>query len=141
MNAQVVTMEPVTEASRLDILALSLENAKAIEKRARNDRLAAEQALIEEIGVKEEGTTSVKTDFYTIKTVGKITRTLNAKKLAELNAKHPELHKRFTRVKTELDTSAYKKLAVEDPTVYYYAAACVSAKPAKASVSVERIVS
>ena len=117
----------------LDELAYELEKCKAAEKAARIERIKAENALIEAVGLKEEGTTTTKTGWYRISTVAKLNRKLIAEDIPD------KLYHAITRVKHELDVTALKKLASSHPEQYREACRFIATTPAKPSVKIERI--
>lgn len=118
----------------IDELAYALEKAKAAEAAARAERLKAEKALIDVVGLEDEGTRTVKTIWYKISTTAKVTRKLLAP------AEFPDkIYHQIIRVRHELDVTRFKKLALADPRAYAIACTAVEAKPAKAEVKVERI--
>ena len=117
----------------LDELAYELEKCKAAEEAARIERIKAENALIEAVGLKEDGTTTTKTDWYRISTVAKLNRKLIAEDIPD------KLYHAITRVKHELDVTALKKLATSHPEQYREACRFIATTPAKPSVKIERI--
>ena len=122
----------MSEPTKIDLAAYALQQAKQSEEQAREARIAAEQHLIDLVGLKEEGTTTVKTDFYKASTTGKLNRKLNA------TADMPdELYHEITRVKHELDVVKLKKLATENPIRYQEACKWIVSTPAKPSAKVE----
>jgi hypothetical protein len=124
----------MSEHNPLDELAYQLEERKAAEAQARAERIKAEEALIEQIGLEDEGTRTVKTPWYKISTTAKLSRKLNAPSGCPDKVYHA-----IVRIKHELDVSAFKKLATNDPDAYRIACQAVETKPAKPEVKVERI--
>lgn len=122
----------MTEPTKIDIAAYALQQAKQSEDEAREARIAAEQHLIDLVGLKEEGTTTVKTDFYKVSTTGKLTRAVDPK-----SPMSNEVWKMISRVKSELDVKALKALATSNPAAYQEACKGLITKPAKASAKVE----
>lgn len=119
----------------LDTLAFALEEAKRKENEARDERIKAEQALIETVGIKEDGTTTTKTNWYKVSTIGKLNRKLVA------TADMPdELYHAITRVKHELDVTALKKLATANPDQYREACRFIETSQAKPTVKIERLI-
>ena len=68
-----------TEA--LDDAAIRWSRAKAAEQAANKERLAVEAEIAKLVGVAEEGTTTAETAAFKIKTVGKLTRSLDSEGL------------------------------------------------------------
>ena len=118
----------------LDELAYQLEQRKAAEAQARAERIKAENALIEAVGLKEEGINTTKTQWYKISTTGKLNR-----KLVATTDMPDKLYHAITRTKHELDVTALKKLATSHPEQYREACRFIEATPAKPSVKIERI--
>lgn len=130
----------MSEPTELDLAAYALIEAKQQEEAARNARLAAEERLIELIGVKEEGTTSKTTDFYKISTVGNLTRSLDEVRFDEVReAIGDVLFETFVTYIPKLSVSGFKRLASANPDAFKVAARCVASRPAKPTVKVEEI--
>ena len=123
----------------IDQLAYALEVAKQHEAEARNARLAAEDALIQAVGLKDEGTTSTKTDWYKVSVTQSLTRTLTPDFAERLDALDPAIFCAVIRNKPEVNVSALKQLATANPDAYRLVCSAVVTKPAKPSVKVERI--
>lgn len=131
----------LTDQPDIDELAFALELAKAGEERARNARIAAELALLDAIGAPEnEGTHTEITDFYKISIKQAINRTIDKDALEQVQANAPDAVVRSVfRYKPELNLSAYRELQKLDPATFAIVAICVTEKPSKPSVSIERI--
>lgn len=124
-----------TEA--LDDAAIRWSRAKAAEQAANKERLAVEAEIAKLVGVAEEGTTTAETAAFKIKTVGKLTRSLDSEGLqADWDALPDAIQKCFSW-DAKLDTKAFRALeSMRDdliPTISKY----ITTKPAKASISVE----
>jgi len=127
------------KARPIDHLAFELAKAKKLEAEARDNRVEAEQRLIDAIGAKEEGATSQSGNYFKVTTTGKLTRKLDVKAFAEIKSK---FRCRPAPVKTtvSLDVRAFKKLAVEEPDLYQLMCeTCIETKPAKTSVAVVEV--
>jgi hypothetical protein len=122
----------MSEPTQIDIAAHAFNEAKKAEAQAREARIAAEEHLISLVGLKEEGTTTVKTDWFKVSTTGKLTRSV-------ADDMPTEVWRMISRVKSELDVSALKKLATENPDAYREATKYLITKPAKPSAKVELI--
>lgn len=124
-----------TEA--LDDLAIRWSRAKAAEQAANKDRLAVEAEIAKLVGVAEEGTTNAETEAFKIKTVGKLTRSLDSDALQTDWEALPEAIQKCFSWDAKLDTKAFRALeSMRDdliPTISKY----ITTKPAKASISVE----
>jgi hypothetical protein len=123
----------------VDALAYALEEAKLAESKAHEARLAAEQSLIDVIGLKDEGTKSQKTDWYKVSITQTLNRKLRSDYGAQLEDLDPAIQNQIIRVKPALDVAALKRLATSDPDAYRIACRAIETAPAKPSVKVERI--
>lgn len=132
---------PLTNQSTdLDQLAYALEQAKADEERARGARIDAEKALLDAIGVEGEGSKTHKTSYYKITVKAAINRTIDRAVFEQVQANAPDrVVESVFRLKPELNLSAYKELQKLDPATFAIVATCVTEKPGKPSVSIERI--
>ncbi|AMO55653.1 hypothetical protein GZ77_09020 [Endozoicomonas montiporae] len=133
-------MEEKNEVHILDKLSWQLEEAKRHESMARQARLEVEAKILETVGVKEEGSATIKSDFYKVTTTGGITRSLDAKKFEDIKGRLP-LHvaEKVVRLKPELDVRQFKALKDLSPDLYAIMAEAVTSKPRKASVKIERL--
>lgn len=124
-----------TEA--LDDLAIRWSRAKAAEQAANKERLAVEAEIAKLVGVAEEGTTNAETEAFKIKTVGKLTRSLDSDALQTDWEALPDAIQKCFSWDAKLDTKAFRALeSMRDdliPTISKY----ITTKPAKASISVE----
>jgi hypothetical protein len=127
-------MSENAQPTDIDIAAHAFSEAKRVEAEAREARIAAEEHLIELVGLKEEGTMTVKTHWFKVSTTGKLTRSVD-----QTSAMPVELWRMISRVKSELDVSALKKLATENPDAYREAVKHITTTPAKPSAKVELI--
>lgn len=132
--------DPSTAApSPLDIAAYNLEQAKKAEALARDNRLRAECAVIELVGVKEDGTKSAKTAYYKLTTTLAMNRKLKSDFFEILDDLDAAVFKAVIKTKYELSVGDYKKLAVSNPEAYRKVAEAVIATPAKIAVKVEEL--
>lgn len=128
----------MNEPTELDLAIQSLREAKANEEQARNMRLKAEETILQMVGFKEEGTTTIKTEYFKVSTVGKLTRTLLADELQKVQAEmDPKVFGQIVKYKPELSLSGLKAVEKANPEAYSKFIAALVTKPAKASVSVE----
>jgi hypothetical protein len=125
--------------NNLDQLAYALEMAKQHENEARNTRLAAEDALIAAIGLKDEGTQTTKTDWYKVSVTQSLTRSLTPDFAERLDALDPAIFCTLIKMKPEVSVSELKRLATANPDAYRLACSAIVTKPSKPSVKVERI--
>ena len=77
MNAFIKT-EVTSATEALEDAAIRWSRAKAAEQSANKERLAIEAEIARLVGVAEEGTTNAETANFKIKTVGKLTRSLDS---------------------------------------------------------------
>lgn len=133
-------MSESNDASRLDQLAYELELAKQAEQQAKDHRLAIEQQLSEVVGVKDEGSHTLKGAYYKVTTSAGYTRTLDEKKWNEVKSRIPEaVANNLVRTKTELNIKQLKSLQSLDPGQYNIVAEAVTTKPKKVSIKFERL--
>ncbi len=125
---------------QLDQLAHELELAKQEENQAREQRMAIEQKLCDLVGTKDEGSFSVKGDYYKITTVAGFSRVVDAEKWASIRQKLPaDIAKLVIRSKLEVDTRQLKSLQQLNPAHYQLVAQAITTKPKKVSVKFERL--
>ena len=120
--------------STIDQLAFALEQAKEAEALAKAARLEAEEALLSAVGVPEEGTQRTDGQWYRVTAAQTLARSFDPE--AEIPY---DLLRQVTRVKSELDVVALKRLATSDPAAYAIVARGIVTKPAKPTVKVERL--
>lgn len=99
----------------------------------------AEKALIENFGVKEEGTFSVTVaDKYKVATTGKINRTISGPIWDEVKREIPEpLAERLVQYKPSLNLRELRYVELNEPEWFAKVAKAITSKPAKASVKVD----
>jgi len=125
-------------SANIDLAAEHLAECKRAEDAARAERVAAEEALIELIGAKEEGATTVKTDRFRVTTTGKLTRSLDDAALSAIFPTLPEgLRERVFPARFGLSLSELRGVEANDPTLYRRMAEVITVKPAKTAVSIE----
>lgn len=128
------------EPTELDIAAHLYQEAKAAEDEARNARLAAEERLVELVGLKEEGTITHKTAWYKVSTIGKLTRTLIQGGLQSLReAIGDGLFDTIVQYEPKLSLKGLRACESANPEAYHLVARAIVTKPAKAAVKVELI--
>ncbi|WP_066017823.1 DUF7173 family protein [Endozoicomonas atrinae] len=133
-------MSESNDASRLDKLAYELERAKIAEQNARDHRLAIEQQLSEVVGVKDEGSHTLKGDYYKVTTSAGFSRTLDAEKWEKVKGRvSPTIAAKIVRAKLEIDTRQLKSLQGLDPASYNIVAEAITTKPKKVAVKFERL--
>lgn len=111
--------------------------AKAREEKAREDRIAAEEKIVSQLGCKEEGSQSHKLDGYNVTVTGKINRTLDAAAWDSVSDKVPA-NLSPVKYKPALDTRGLKYLQQNEPDIYRIVAEAITAKPGKPAIKVEK---
>ena len=134
MNATVQNTIPT-----LAQLAQLLLNAKAREQAAKDERTAIEAQIADLIGVKEEGTTTAEADGFKIKTVGKLTRSIDTNAVqADWDNLDPAIQK-CIKWKADLDTKNLRSLESMRDDLVPVIAKYMTTKPAKPSVTIEEL--
>ena len=123
--------------TKLDRLAFALTEAKRSEALARDARMAAEQAIIDLLGEKDEGTITEKTEWYKVSTTTSLNRSLKPDWETQLAGVRPSVIQEVIRFKPEISVSGLKHLATRDPSAYGQVLKAIVTKPAKTSVKVE----
>lgn len=123
----------------LTVAAVRWIQAKATEKAANTARLEAEQdiatLLARELGA--EGTTRVQVGPYTVSVTTKLTRTLDAARVATLDqAIPPEILRRLIEYKPSLNLREYRYLEANEPQHFQALVSAVTTKPAKPTIDV-----
>ena len=122
----------------LDLACQAYREGKANEELARNARLSAEERILSLVGVKEEGTTTVKTEWFKVATVGNLTRTLLVDELPKVQGLIDQrIYEQVIKHEPKLSVSGLKAVATANPDAYRVLLAAVTTKPAKATVKVE----
>lgn len=118
-------------------LAAQWLDAKRAEQQAAAKRLEIERDLIKHVGVTNEGVVTYQGDVFTIKTTGKLTRTLDDAAVSRHWDSLPAEVQACIKWKPALDLKNFRALeSMRDdlaPTLHQY----LTVKPAKPSVSVE----
>jgi hypothetical protein len=127
----------------LDALAHDLRMAKHQEDEWKERRIAAEAAIVEALGsvLKDEGSHTEKGDYYKVRVTTKWTRTVDGEALKHLRESgFPEpLIDQAIKMKPEVSLTGLRYLQNNEPEAYAALASCITAKPAKASVTVEAL--
>lgn len=105
---------------------------------ARMEMDQAEQALLDAVGAKEEGSTTIPVGNYKVTTTGKINRSLDAEAWDQIKTQIPEpLANRLVRYKPDINLREFRYVETNEPDWFAIIAKAVTSKPAKASVKVE----
>lgn len=123
----------------LDQAVFAFWQAKQAEDQARAHRIECENRIIELVGLKDEGTQSVKTAMYKVSTTQSLTRTLVENYGEVLDALDPEVFNAIIKHKPQLDVTAFKQLAASNPEAYRVACRAVISKQGKPQVKLDII--
>lgn len=127
-------MNPIDEAAR------ALEIAKFAEAKATADRLRAEQALVELMPTKTEGSVSMKGGEFKVSITYAMNRTVDAPALAAIRDGIPAaLLDQAVAYKPSLVLAGLRYLQNNEPDAYAVLAQAITSKPAKPSVKIERV--
>ena len=135
MNAPV----QINATPTLAELAELLLNAKAREAAANEERLAIEEQLITMVGTKEEGTTTATEGNYKVKTVGKLTRSVDTDAVQTDWDNLPAEVKKCFKWKADIDTKNLRSLESMRDDLVPLLSTYVTTKPAKPSVTIEEL--
>ena len=128
----------MSEPTELDLACQAYREAKADEEQARNIRLEAEERILSLVGVKEEGTTSAKTEWFKVATVGNVSRSLIADELPKVKSMmDPAVFDQAIRYEPKLSVSGLKAIATANPDAYRVLLSAVMTKPAKPTIKLE----
>lgn len=135
MNAAI---KPITNPTLAE-LAESIIHLKNIEASAREERIRIEQLIIDKVGAKEEGTTTAEDGNFKVKTVGKLTRSVDTEAIQTDWDNLPEEVKKCFKWKADVDTKNLRSLESMRADLVPLVTAYMTTKPAKPSVSVEQV--
>lgn len=121
----------------IDVLARHWQEAKEAEAHAKDRRLQVEKQIAELVGVTEEGTTNAEGNLFKVKTVGKLTRSLDDAAIQSDWDKLPDEIKKCVKWKSSLDTKNLRSLEAMRDDLIPVMAQYMTTKPAKPTVSVE----
>ncbi|WP_131669226.1 DUF7173 family protein [Psychrobacter pygoscelis] len=142
-NSHATAQAPVTGSiaeqapNDLDLLAEEWQSMKDLEAQAKERRYEIEQEIITLVGVLDEGTTNEETDCFKVKTVGKLTRSLDDKAIQADWDNLPSEVKQCFKFKASLDTKNLRALEAMRSDLVPVMAKYITTKPAKPSVLVE----
>lgn len=123
---------------RIDSLADRIVQLKGEKQDIQNAIDECQQALIEIVGIKEEGSQSFHTDRYLVGTTQGITRTLDRTEVLKLAERLPEdTYKNVFTWKPSLDLSNYRALRNMAPHLASMVDDAITSKPTKPAVKVE----
>ena len=127
---------PVVE-SEIDVLGRLWQEEKEAEAYAKERRLQVESQITDLIGVADEGTTNAEGNLFKVKTVGKLTRSLDDAAIQSDWDTLPDEIKKCVKWKSSLDTKNLRSLEAMRHDLIPVMAQYMTTKPAKPSVSVE----
>lgn len=123
--------------SPIDKLAEQWRMHKAIEDKAREDRIAVEEQILKLNPAPAEGSTTVHTPTgVRISLTGKISYKANMDQLLELTKGWPEAA-RPIKTDIKVDETKLKTLRREAPRLWAEIASAIETKPAKTGVSID----
>ena len=129
---------PLPEPTALDVACQAWRNARYAEDEARKDRLIAEERILSEVGCKEEGATTVKTQWFKVSATGSLTRKLIPEHVTKLRALLDiDVLEQVISYEPKLSVSGLKAVAVSNPEAYRVLCSAIVTKPAKPSIKVE----
>lgn len=132
MNIVKIKPLPLT----LDDLAEQFQRAKEDEAAAKERRLEVEGQIVAAMtDLKEEGTTTEKTDYFKVSVTTKLTRTLDYPAYLDLESQIPE-GIRCVTLKPEIDLKKLRAMEMVRPG---FSAQFVTTKPSKPTIKVEAI--
>lgn len=136
MNAFV---KGITKSNPLDDLASAWLKAKEDEQAAKDRRTAIESQIIEQVGAKEEGTTTAKGVTYKVKTVGGLNHKLDDEAIKnDWQAIPAELQQCF-KFKCQLDKRLFRSVESLRDDLIPIAAKYITSTPAKTAIKIEEI--
>ena len=134
-NLKVVDV-PVED--RIDALADRIVQLKGEKQDIQNKIDECQEALIEIVGIKDEGSQSFHTERYLVGTTQNITRTLDRTEVLKLADRLPEdTYKNVFTWKPALDLANYRALKDMAPNLASMVDDAITSKPAKPAVKVE----
>lgn len=126
--------------NNIDKLAAALDAAKENEERAREARLACEEALLALVRGKAEGSVTERGEGWKVTVTYGVNRTVDMAALAAVRDKIPHaLFDQAVEYAPKLRLAGLRYLQNNEPDTYAVLAQAITAKPAKPSVKVEPI--
>ena len=121
----------------IDELAALWSEAKKTECEAAERRRAIETRMVEKVGVKDEGVTSIDGDFYKVKITGKLNRSVDSSSVQELWESLPDEIRKCFKWSADLDIKTYRALCSMRTDLLPALNQFITTKPAKPAVTVE----
>lgn len=139
MSNNVIPIEK-PEVQEIDRLAYEWSKAKRKEAEARERRADIEERIAAIIGVKEEGTVTLNTDWYKITTNGGFNRSVDRKVLDNIERDIPPQYLGMVfDYKPSLRLKEFRTLKKTDPEIHRLVSKCITAKPKKTAISVKKL--
>lgn len=120
----------------LENLANEWRAAKRAEDEARALRVDIESQIIEQTGVREEGSQTVPAGEWKIRVTGKLTRKLDGDTWERIKDSVPEAMRPVSYA-PKLDLKGLRYLEDNEPDIYRTVAQAIETKPAKAAIEVK----
>lgn len=120
----------------LESLASQWRNAKKAEAQARDERVALESQIIEQTGLREEGSMTVNAGEWKVKVTCKLTRKLDAETWERIKHTIPEAMQPVSYA-PKLEIKGLRYLEKNEPEVFAKVAQAIEMKPAKPSIEVK----
>lgn len=122
----------------IDTLAAELEAAKIAEAQATAVRIDAERALVNALGVRDEGSETHRGSAYKVTITGVVNRRVAVAALDAVRARlAPPIFEQAFRYKPEVIAAGVKYLRNNEPELYAIAAQAITATPGKPQVKIE----
>lgn len=130
------------DPTELDNLAFKLELAKQAEANAEAVRIEIEEELLTcaTIELKGEGSKTYNENYFKVVVKEPISRAVDTEAYMRFESKHQEELGLLdlVKVKYSLNASAHKELEKRKPVLFKEFSKCITSKPGKVQVSVER---
>ena len=140
VNFMVENLIDKNAPTRIDGIALALENCKAQIASLKKNELILEQAIVDAVGVKCEGSHTKKTQFFKVTTTGKLSRTVDQEKVEALRAMIPaEAFESLFNFKPSLNTKSLRDIKELHPEIYAIIQTAITSKAAKPYIKVARL--
>lgn len=126
------------QQSKLEILCEGLLNAKAIEAKATEERIAIETEILEITGIPAEGSQTVDAGEYKCKVDQRIKREIDGKAWLDIGPQIPDILNPISIVEEfKIDSKGVRYLQEKEPGYYKLLCQAMTEKPMKPSVKVE----
>lgn len=125
--------------SPIDLAAWNVQVKQTALNTAQMELDQAKQALIDLVGVKDDGSQSTKTGYFKITTIGGFNRTLSKDWETIIGQEGHDVMDLIIRRKPEVSPTGLKQLAIQDPDAYRRVAKAIITKPAKVAVRIENL--